>query len=604
LPIKQVVAKHFKLDTRDDVETIDRGDVVDLIIEHPSDGTFLLLRETNGNNPDVVHFVGGGTEGENHEFAIKRELGEETGFVNYEVVAGPIDIATCIAYRHTKNKNQITKSFFYYLKLKDLKQVSSEIDEGRHTIEWRRKEEIAQLITWEGHTHGWNSFLQGQNYTDKGMLVNSSEFDGVNSEEAKVKIVEKVGGRMTKTYKLKDWVFSRQRYWGEPFPIIHGEDGKIYPVAFEQLPVTLPEVEHYEPAGDGQSPLANIPDWVNVTGYLNEDEDFVVADKAPEGKTLLKGKRETNTMPQWAGSSWYYLRFIDPTNQNALIDPEKEKRWQPVDVYVGGDHAVRHLIYARFWHKFLYDIGVVSTIEPFQRLEFLGFILAEDGRKMSKRWGNVINPDDIVKLVGADTMRVYEMFMGPFENTIAWSQDGLVGARRFLERTYGLSEHITENETQETTTLLHKTIKKVGEDIESFKFNTAVSTLMIYLNGAEKAGLTHNSYLTFLKLLAPFAPHLAEELWSAAKGLNSIHSQEWPQFDQELTIDKEITLGVQINGKMRGTIDIAPDASEEAALEAVGADNKLNAKMSVGAIKKVIYIPGKILNIILEETSS
>lgn len=604
LPIIPVIAKHYILDIKESVETINRGDVVDLIIEHPTNGTFLLQREKNGNELDVVHFVGGGTEREVHRVAIERELIEETGFTEYEVVAGPIDISTCIAYRHTKDKNQITKSHAYHLKLKSLKQEPSEIDEGKHAVEWVSSDQVAELITWEAHKDQWLTFNGERVYSGNGNLVNSDEFDGIDSEEAKMKIVEKVDGRMTKTYKLKDWVFSRQRYWGEPFPIIHGEDGKIYPVAFEQLPVTLPEVEHYEPSGDGQSPLANITDWVNITGYLNEEGDFVVADKAPKGKTLLKGKRETNTMPQWAGSSWYYLRYIDPDNQDALIDPKKEKRWQPVDVYVGGDHAVRHLIYARFWHKFLYDIGVVSTIEPFQRLEFLGFILAEDGRKMSKRWGNVINPDDIVKLVGADTMRVYEMFMGPFENTIAWSQDGLVGARRFLERTHGLSLHIKNDETQETTTLLHKTIKKVGEDIESFKFNTAVSTLMIYLNRAEKAGLTITSYLTFLKLLAPFAPHLAEELWHEAKQPESIHSHEWPQFDQELTIDKEVTLGVQINGKMRGTIDIAPDAPEESALEAVRADNKLNDKLSVGVIRKVIYIPGKILNIILEETSS
>lgn len=435
-------------------------------------------------------------------------------------------------------------------------------------------------------------------YTGIGTLKNSGEFDSFDSEKAIKVIVEKVGGKMVSTYKIKDWVFSRQRYWGEPIPVVHIEDGTVYPIAKEQLPITLPEVEHYEPAGDGQSPLANISDWVNVTGYVNEDEDFVVSKEAPEGKTLIKAKRETNTMPQWAGSSWYYLRYIDPENTEALIDKNKEKKWQPVDVYVGGDHAVRHLIYARFWHKFLYDIGVVSTIEPFQRLEFLGFILAEDGRKMSKRWGNVINPDDIVKLVGADTMRVYEMFMGPFENTIAWSQDGLVGARRFLERLNGLNEHITETENIATTRLLHKTIKKVADDVENFKFNTAISTMMIFINQAEKAGLTQDNYKKFLTILAPFAPHLTEELWYQSGETESIHLAAFPKADEELAKDDLVTIGVQINGKVRGTVDVSPTATEEEVME--GLPEIITEKIANQEIKKIIYVPGRILNLIIK----
>ncbi len=436
----------------------------------------------------------------------------------------------------------------------------------------------------------------------KGILFDSIEFDGMDSEEAKKAITEKVGGRMTRTYKIKDWVFSRQRYWGEPFPIVRAEDGTVYPIVEAQLPVTLPEVEHYEPSGDGRSPLANITEWVNVTGYVTDEGDFMVASEAPAGKELIKAERETNTMPQWAGSSWYYLRYMDPKNENALVDKEKEKYWAPVDVYVGGDHAVRHLIYARFWHKFLYDIGAVSTIEPFQRLEFLGFILAEDGRKMSKRWGNVINPDDIVDLVGADTMRVYEMFMGPFENTIAWSKDGLAGARRFLEKVNGLSSHISETEPKTVTTALHKTIKKVSEDIEGFKFNTAVSAMMIFVNLAEKEGLTKESYDAFLRILAPFAPHITEELWRGAGGAGnsgSVHTAEFPAFDPALAVDETVTIGVQINGKVRGDITLAPDASEDEAMTLVKADEQLVSKLAEGEIKKVIYKEGRILNIIV-----
>ncbi len=442
--------------------------------------------------------------------------------------------------------------------------------------------------------------VDSEAYTGTGTLVNSGEFNNLSAEEAKRKICDKVGGRPTKTYKIKDWVFSRQRYWGEPFPIVQAEDGKTYTVSPKQLPVTLPEVEHYEPAGDGQSPLANITDWVNVVGYVDEEGDFVVSDTVPAGKVLLKGKRETNTMPQWAGSSWYYLRYLDPQNDKALADPQIESKWSPVDVYVGGDHAVRHLIYARFWHKFLYDIGVVSQKEPFTRLEFLGFILAEDGRKMSKRWGNVINPDDIVKLVGADTLRVYEMFMGPFENTIAWSKDGLVGARRFLERVNGLSKHLIDMDGNEISSLLHKTIKKVGEDIENFKFNTAVSAMMIFINTAERTGLSRSTYEAFLKLLAPFAPHLTEELWSESGHEDSIHLASFPEHKPELAVTDTVIIGVQINGRLRGTISASPKASEEEIMSEVKSTEVYEKYLKLASIKKIIYVPGRILNLLVE----
>src|SRR6056297_1263259 len=309
-------------------------------------------------------------------------------------------------------------------------------------------------------------------FSGEGININSDFLDGLETAEAKEKMIEWLEennlGKKDVNYKLKDWVFSRQRYWGEPIPIIHCEDCGAVGVPEKDLPVELPEVDHYEPSGTGESPLAGITDWVNTA--------------CP--KCGGKAKRETNTMPQWAGSSWYYLRFIDPRNNKALVDKKKEKYWSPVDFYVGGaEHATRHLIYARFWHKFLYDIGAVNHEEPFTRLQHVGIILAEDGRKMSKRWGNVINPDDIVEQYGADSLRVYEMFMGPFSQSIAWSTNGLVGARKFLDRIYSLSEAVgSEPDKEEIVSLLHKTIKKVGEDIESFKLNTAVSALMILVN--------------------------------------------------------------------------------------------------------------------------
>ncbi len=421
-------------------------------------------------------------------------------------------------------------------------------------------------------------------YCDEGILMNSGEFDDISSEDAKKAITEKFGGKLVSTYRLNDWVFSRQRYWGEPIPVVHCEACGVVPVPYEQLPVILPDVEHYEPTGTGESPLAGIDSWVNV----------------PCPKCAAPAKRETNTMPQWAGSSWYYLRFIDPKNSATLIDPEKEKKWAPVDVYVGGDHAVRHLIYARFWHKFLYDLGVVHTIEPFTRLEFLGFILAEDGRKMSKRWGNIINPDDVVARHGADTLRVYEMFMGPFENTIAWSTDGLVGAQRFLERVYGLHDHVTESESEESTRLLHKTISKVTEDIEAFKFNTAISAMMIFINHAEKQGIQEESYKAFIKILSPFAPHITEELWNTYIDQTSIHNTEWPIADPTLAKETEVTIAVQINGKLRGTISVSPDAHEDEVTSQINASEELRSKIT-GDIKKVIYVPGRIINFIVAE---
>ncbi len=424
--------------------------------------------------------------------------------------------------------------------------------------------------------------IQHDVYSGTGILTNSEKFDRMDSEKAKQKITEFVGGKMTSTYRLNDWVFSRQRYWGEPIPIIHCE--KCGPVAVpeSELPVLLPEVENYEPTGTGESPLANIEEWVNTT--------------CPDCSG--EGKRETNTMPQWAGSSWYYLRFIDPKNEINFVDAKLEKKWMPVDVYVGGDHAVRHLIYVRFWHKFLYDQGLVSTKEPFERLEFLGFILAEDGRKMSKRWGNVINPDEVVKTNGADALRVYEMFMSPFENTTAWSTDGLVGAQRFLERVWKLGEGFSEASSLETARELQKTIKKVGDDIESFKFNTAISQMMIFLNTASEYGITSEEYKIFIQLLAPFAPHIAEELWREnLQESNSIHVHEWPQYDASLLEEKEVTIAVQIDGKMRGRITVPIDSDEETVLEFA----KQNGQLKKWLEKKptrIVYVPNRLINLL------
>jgi len=418
-------------------------------------------------------------------------------------------------------------------------------------------------------------------YTGSGVLINSGDFNGMESEEAKVAITNRVKGEMKKTYKLRDWVFSRQRYWGEPIPIIHCSKCGAVPVPEKDLPVTLPEVEHYEPTGTGESPLAAIAEWVNTT-CPNCGGD---------------AKRETNTMPQWAGSSWYYLRYIDPQNNEELVNKKLEKYWSPVDMYVGGaEHATRHLIYARFWHKFLYDIGVVNYSEPFSRLQHVGLIMAEDGRKMSKRYGNVINPDEVVETFGADTLRVYEMFMGPFDQSVAWSTESIVGARRFLERVWKLSYQITT--TNEMPAILHKTIKKVGEDIESFRFNTAISAMMIFLNEIEKSGVTRDVYMSFLKILAPFAPHLTEELWTRVGGEKSIHTATWPTYDEAAIATEEKTIAVQIDGKIRDSFTVSADVDQKQ-LESMALNRDNVKKWLTGkTVSRVIVVPGKMVSIV------
>lgn len=381
---------------------------------------------------------------------------------------------------------------------------------------------------------------------------------------------------------LRDWVFARQRYWGEPIPIIHCEKCGPVTVPESDLPVRLPEVESYEPTDTGESPLAAIADWVNTT--------------CP--KCGGAGKRETNTMPQWAGSSWYYLRYMDPTNSEALVDSKKERYWNSVDVYVGGmEHATRHLIYARFWHKFLFDIGAVSTKEPFEELHTVGLIQASDGRKMSKRWGNVVNPDEMVERFGADAFRLYEMFMGPFEQAVAWNTDGLVGTKRFLERVWKLKNNIKETDSNGS---VDKTIKKVTEDISSFKFNTCVSNMMILVNDLEKQdSLSKSDFSRLLQILAPFAPHLTEELWYELGETSSIHLSEWPKYDESKIKDDTMKIVIQINGKLRDEIDVEAGMSEEEIKSLVLSREKVVEKIAGLEIKKFIYIAGKLVNIVI-----
>ncbi len=436
-------------------------------------------------------------------------------------------------------------------------------------------------------------------FTEDGVHVSSEFLDGLKKTEALEKIItwleEKGLGQRKIQYKLRDWVFSRQRYWGEPIPLVHCEKCGWVSVPENELPLELPKVKNYEPSGTGESPLVNITDWVNT--------------KCPTCGG--PAKRETNTMPQWAGSSWYYLRYIDPQNDAALVDKEKEKYWlgSPklgeggVDLYVGGaEHATRHLIYARFWHKFLFDIGVVSYSEPFTRLQNVGLVLASDGRKMSKRWDNVINPDDVVEEYGADSMRLYEMFMGPFDQPCSWSMQGLVGMKRFLEKVWLLQEKVGEKVEVDSklTVLLHQTIKKVTEDIESLRFNTAISQLMILVNELAKTeSVSEEMYSTLIKLLSPFVPHFSDELFEQLNGKGTVFESDWPKYDVDLTKNETMTLAVQINGKLRDTLEVSADISEEDAKKMSLESEKVIKWLEGKEPKKVIYVKGKLVSIVV-----
>ena len=434
-----------------------------------------------------------------------------------------------------------------------------------------------------------------------GKHINSDFINELNNEEAIAKVIEfleenKVG-RSKVTYKLRDWLFSRQRYWGEPIPIIHWEDGTMTTVPDSELPLLLPETDNIKPSGTGESPLANIEEWLNVV----------------DPETGKKGKRETNTMPQWAGSCWYYLRYIDPHNDEMFADPEKLKYWLPVDVYIGGaEHAVLHLLYARFWHKVLYDLGLVPTREPFQKLFNQGMILAEgkDGRpeKMSKSKGNVVNPDDIIVSHGADTLRVYEMFMGPLDASIAWSENGLDGSRRFLDRVYRLfvdeetgkvNDKVQDKDNEELEVSYNFTVKKVSEDIEILGFNTAISQLMVFVNDCYKAEYIPRKYaLGFIQLLAPFAPHLAEEMWEIYGNTESISYVPWPTFDESKLVSDTVEIVVQLMGKVKAKLDVKKDLTPAELEQIVLANEEVKELIEGKQVMKVIVVPGRLVNIV------
>ena len=438
--------------------------------------------------------------------------------------------------------------------------------------------------------------VQKEAYTGDGVHINSDFLNGMDKDEAIDAIhnwLEENGvGEKKVNYRLRDWLFSRQRYWGEPIPVIHWEDGETTLVPEDELPLYLPKATDIKPSGTGESPLANLDDWVNVV-----DEN---------GR---KGRRETNTMPQWAGSSWYFLRYIDPHNNHEVADYEKLKEWLPVNLYVGGaEHAVLHLLYARFWHKFLYDLGVVPTKEPFQKLVNQGMILGSNHEKMSKSKGNVVNPDDIVEQYGADTLRLYEMFMGPLDASIPWSEEGLGGAHKFINRVWNLLIDENDNLRDRVTTInnhdldkiYNETVKKVTEDYEAMHFNTAISQLMVFVNNAYKADSLPLEYVEGLvKLLSPVVPHITEELWSKLGHVGSIAYAKWPTYDESKLVEDVVEIVVQINGKVRQHLQVSKDASREELQTLALNDERIKQELVDKEVKKVIAVPGKLVSIVV-----
>jgi len=588
IEIKQVIEPLFVDETKTSApkQGLDfkERDSITAILKHWEEDKYLVLKWKKVNWMTFV--TGGIEEGQTALEAARAEVLEETGYKNLKLIK-ELGISHSKFFHNPKNVNRFAhfESFYFELENGEQEDVIKE-EKEKHDIVWMTKKELEDVVE-VAQKFAFSKIFTDRVFIGDGIMINSEEFDGLNSEDVKEKITKFAGGKMTTSYKLRDWVFSRQRYWGEPMPLIHCGKCGVVTVPEDELPLVLPDVESYEPTGTGESPLAAIDEWVNTT--------------CPECGG--DAKRETNTMPQWAGSSWYYLRFIDPKNDKSLVDKDKEKYWSPVDFYVGGaEHATRHLIYARFWHKFLYDIGVVNYDEPFSKLQTVGLIMAEDGRKMSKRWGNVINPDDVIERFGSDTFRLYEMFMGPFDASIAWSTEGLIGPRKFLEKIWKLYQNgaVTNETSEELKKTLHKTIKKVGDDIGEMKYNTAISAMMVLINKLEKEkSIAKEDFENFLMILSPFAPHMTQELWSQMSNETFIMQEKWPQYDEKYLVDDEITLIVQVNGKVRDKIVVNADITEENAKEKALESKKVQKHINGKEIRKVIFVQSKLLSIVV-----
>ncbi|MBP9715261.1 MAG: class I tRNA ligase family protein [Candidatus Pacebacteria bacterium] len=595
IKISQVVMpilRDSKNPPRNDKKNTKR-DVVHVILRNTKTKEILLAflkDESWGDNKPINFVIGGIEEGETEVEASVREVKEETGYIDIEFKE-KLQIETRAEFFQAQkdvNRQVHVRTLVFDL-LSEKKEEVIEEEKQKHDFKWIPESQVASKITIPDDALSWKYYqMGGFAHEGEGVLTNSGEYTGIESAKAREKIIKAVGGKVVTKFKLRDWVFSRQRYWGEPIPVIHCDECGFVPVLEKDLPIKLPKVKSYQPTDNGESPLASISKWVNT--------------KCPKCKG--KAKRETDTMPNWAGSSWYYLRYTDPKNKKEFASKKALKYWMGngVDWYNGGmEHTTLHLLYSRFWHKFLYDMKLVPTKEPYMKRTSHGMILAPDGVKMSKSLGNTVDPKDVVKNFGADTLRTYEMFMGPFDQSVNWSTDSIVGPRRFLERVWKLKYKISKNKSsKELEKVLHKTIKKVGEDIEEMRFNTGVSSMMILAGEMEKSEvIAIGDYKKFLQILAPLAPHITEELWSGLGEKKSIHISAWPKFDKKLIIDDEIKIVVQVNGKLKGEIMIQKDISEEEVKKQALENINIKKAIAGNQVKKVIYVKGRLINIVV-----
>lgn len=587
IQIQQVVEPVFTQMTGNDAihkdEPFHTREAVMCIVKHWEDDSYLCIQWNDF--PEIRTFVSGGMEeGESPEDTGKREILEETGYKNARYVRQIGGTSRSRFYHQIKKTNVDARFRYLYFELENNECVEVDDEEKKkHSVSWRSKQEVGTFLSLIEKEHFWNVFLRGEDaYTGHGVLVNSGQYDGLGVDEGKPALTEAYG-RVKKTYKLRDWIVSRQRYWGVPIPMIHCATCGVQPVPDTELPVVLPEVADYLPEGSGKSPLAKVASFVNV--------------KCPTcGNTA---ERETDTLDTFVDSSWYFLRYTDSQNSDEFASLQKQSDWMPVDLYSGGaEHTTMHLLYSRFWHKALFDIGLVHESEPYARRMNRSLILGPDGLKMSKSKGNVIDPDEVVALLGADTVRLYLAFIGPYNEVASypWNPDGVVGVRRFLERIWKLKEKMGDGDSSEAA--LHRAIKKVSEDIPRLKFNTAISALMIFVNEAEKKGLNENQFGRFLRLLAPFAPHMAEELWNLLGNETSVHKEQWPTYEEKYLVDETVTVAIQIDGKTRDEMSIDSnmdkDGTEAAARE------KVAARLEGKNVARVIVVPKRLVNFVLE----
>jgi leucyl-tRNA synthetase len=566
---------------------------VECYIRNPKTGEFLFLEwKTVANWRTPI--TGGIEDGEDLVGAARREIYEETGYKNLKFIKHLGTPMRADFFHPAKNENRRADFYGLFFELEnDTKDEVKEAELAKHTPVWIQADKVSSFLTT---TLVPFQRINKENisYGYAGILINSGKFNDLNSEEAKKEIIKFVGGKEKVTYKLRDWVFSRQRYWGEPIPVVHCESCGIVPVPEKDLPLKLPKVVKYQPTDTGESPLATLDKWVNT--------------KCPKCKG--KAKRETDTMPNWAGSSWYFLRYIDPKNNKAFASKKNLDYWLGVDPergvggvnwYNGGmEHTTLHLLYSRFWHKFLYDLKLVPTSEPYAKRTSHGLILADDGTKFSKSKGNGIDPMDLIKIYGADAIRMYEMFMGPFDQAVAWDTNSIVGPYRFLERVWKLSEKVSKSSHFSILKILNKTIKKVTEDIEGMRFNTAISSMMILSTEMERApNISKDDYKKFLQILSPFAPHITEELWSMLGEKKSINMSVWPEWDKTLIQDDEVKIIVQINGKLRSEIMVPVDTSEEEVKKNAIKNEAVLKYVGGQEIKKIIYVKNRLINIVI-----